>query len=442
MTAARSLRRYVERASRAVLLQPVTPPPGTRPPSLPPVCTSAPATRFWLPPKSESGHAEESNGHQTDPAASSTTVVSPEAVAPVDAVQSALSPDDIETWEDFIESGATDPDFVSPALQEFKKGAFGLSSLDEFNGFEVGGFTPNAGEYSFRMDGGAFHRLLALVRCTFVDVSSQGLPTCLVRLSVSRVSLRVQAYDFATFCETILPLMEAPTDIAHEQPISFVVSFSDLDTAGQAIDCDVAMTYRPEQKRIDLVAGNFERPLIALPAEKFTNFGAEMIGAIDPTSRRPIDPLLLGRAIGYVAPAVKENDIQKCFGILELRGGRAMGGELGAVAVFTAAKLNGLNMRIRRPFYQFGEDCFAHPRWRSVLLHRRARPLLQPDPAGLAHHSRPRRQLCSDLQEGRPAVGLELYGIFGDGVNQAADFFSDATSIPSRNVTPLTTFGN
>ena len=214
----------------------------------------------------------------------------------------------------------------------------------------MGGFTPNAGEYSFRMDGGAFQRLLALVRCTFVDVSRQGLLTCLVKLSVSRVSLRVQAYDFATFCETTLPLMEAPTDIAHEQPISFVVSFSDLDTAGQAIDGDVAMTYRPEQKRINLVAGNFERPLIALSAEKFTDFGAEKIGAIDPTSRRPIDPLLLKRAIGYVAPAVKENDIQKCFGILELRGGRAMGGELGAVAIFTAAKLNGLNMHIRRPF--------------------------------------------------------------------------------------------
>jgi hypothetical protein len=38
--------------------------------------------------------------------------------------------------------------------------------------------------------------------------------------------------------------------------------------------------------------------------------------------------------------------------------------------------------------------------------------------------------------------GGELCWIFGDGVNQAADFFSDATSIPSRNVTPLTTFGN
>jgi hypothetical protein len=39
-------------------------------------------------------------------------------------------------------------------------------------------------------------------------------------------------------------------------------------------------------------------------------------------------------------------------------------------------------------------------------------------------------------------VAQELCWIFGDGVNQAADFFSDATSIPSRNVTPLTTFGN
>ncbi len=36
----------------------------------------------------------------------------------------------------------------------------------------------------------------------------------------------------------------------------------------------------------------------------------------------------------------------------------------------------------------------------------------------------------------------ELRLNLGDGVNQAADFFSDATSIPSRNVTPLTTFGN
>jgi hypothetical protein len=40
------------------------------------------------------------------------------------------------------------------------------------------------------------------------------------------------------------------------------------------------------------------------------------------------------------------------------------------------------------------------------------------------------------------ALARELCGILGDGVNQAADFFSDATSIPSRNVTPLTIFGN
>jgi hypothetical protein len=32
--------------------------------------------------------------------------------------------------------------------------------------------------------------------------------------------------------------------------------------------------------------------------------------------------------------------------------------------------------------------------------------------------------------------------ILGDGVNQAADLVSGATSIPSRNLTPLMTFGN
>jgi hypothetical protein len=36
----------------------------------------------------------------------------------------------------------------------------------------------------------------------------------------------------------------------------------------------------------------------------------------------------------------------------------------------------------------------------------------------------------------------ELCGILGDGVNQAADLISDATSIPSLNFTPLMTFGN
>ncbi|MGJ0451607.1 MAG: hypothetical protein ACR65T_00010 [Methylocystis sp.] len=36
----------------------------------------------------------------------------------------------------------------------------------------------------------------------------------------------------------------------------------------------------------------------------------------------------------------------------------------------------------------------------------------------------------------------ELCWIFGDGLNQAADFSLLGTSMPSRNVTPLTTFGN
>jgi hypothetical protein len=47
-------------------------------------------------------------------------------------------------------------------------------------------------------------------------------------------------------------------------------------------------------------------------------------------------------------------------------------------------------------------------------------------------------QIGRDLRRTEGELWLNL----GDGVNQAADFFSDATSIPSRNVTPLTTFGN
>jgi hypothetical protein len=46
-----------------------------------------------------------------------------------------------------------------------------------------------------------------------------------------------------------------------------------------------------------------------------------------------------------------------------------------------------------------------------------------------------------DPQETRK-VQLELRRIFGDGVNQAADLVSGVTSIPSRNLTPLMTFGN
>jgi len=45
MTAARSLRRYVERASRPVLLQPATPPPGTRPPAAPKTHPKAPVEK-------------------------------------------------------------------------------------------------------------------------------------------------------------------------------------------------------------------------------------------------------------------------------------------------------------------------------------------------------------------------------------------------------------
>jgi hypothetical protein len=36
----------------------------------------------------------------------------------------------------------------------------------------------------------------------------------------------------------------------------------------------------------------------------------------------------------------------------------------------------------------------------------------------------------------------QLWLIFGDGVNQAADLASGATSIPSWNLTPWMTFGN
>ena len=46
------------------------------------------------------------------------------------------------------------------------------------------------------------------------------------------------------------------------------------------------------------------------------------------------------------------------------------------------------------------------------------------------------------LYEESPERLLELRRIFGDGVNQAADLVSGATSIPSRNLTPLMTFGN
>jgi hypothetical protein len=41
-----------------------------------------------------------------------------------------------------------------------------------------------------------------------------------------------------------------------------------------------------------------------------------------------------------------------------------------------------------------------------------------------------------------PPLIAELCLNLGDGVNQAANLVSGTTSIPSRNVAPLTTFGN
>ena len=42
----------------------------------------------------------------------------------------------------------------------------------------------------------------------------------------------------------------------------------------------------------------------------------------------------------------------------------------------------------------------------------------------------------------RHEIQVELCRILGDGVDQAADFSWFATSIPSRNFTPRTIFGN
>jgi hypothetical protein len=52
----------------------------------------------------------------------------------------------------------------------------------------------------------------------------------------------------------------------------------------------------------------------------------------------------------------------------------------------------------------------------------------------------------SDVRDGQIATAaplcVQLWLILGDGVNQAADLASGATSIPSRNLTPWMTFGN
>jgi hypothetical protein len=47
-----------------------------------------------------------------------------------------------------------------------------------------------------------------------------------------------------------------------------------------------------------------------------------------------------------------------------------------------------------------------------------------------------------ETERGRMAPATAPFLDSTDGVNQAADLISDATSIPSLNFTPLTTFGN
>ena len=52
------------------------------------------------------------------------------------------------------------------------------------------------------------------------------------------------------------------------------------------------------------------------------------------------------------------------------------------------------------------------------------------------------RMRCGSLVVPRGEVHAQLWLILGDGVNQAADLASGATSIPSWNLTPWMTFGN
>jgi hypothetical protein len=231
-------------------------------------------------------------------------------------------------------------------LLELIRPALGLSSLDAFTGFQAGGFTPKTGEYSFQIDSSEFLRLLALAKCTFVANSGR---RGLIKMTVSQTELRAQAYDFAAFSETILPLKGYATGITKE-PITFIVPFDDFETACKALDDTVTFTYRPEQARIEIVAGNFERPLVTRSVESFKDFDEATIGALDPGSRRTIDPQLVGAAIDYVAPAVYEDQTKEQFNLIEFREGQLVGGSLGAIAVFAAAGLNGLDMRIRYRF--------------------------------------------------------------------------------------------
>jgi hypothetical protein len=90
--------------------------------------------------------------------------------------------------------------------------------------------------------------------------------------------------------------------------------------------------------------------LVTRSVESFKDFDEATIGALDPGSRRTIDPQLVGAAIDYVAPAVSENQTKEQFNLIEFREGQLVGGSLGAIAVFAAAGLNGLDMRIRYRF--------------------------------------------------------------------------------------------
>ncbi|MBA3726941.1 MAG: hypothetical protein H0W86_10940, partial [Armatimonadetes bacterium] len=253
--------------------------------------------------------------------------------------------------------GWDDGDFVSPALLELVRPAFGLSSLDAFEGFQAGGFTPKTGEYSFRLVLGEFLSLLALASCTFdARLNRRGL----IKMTVSQTLLRAQAYDYAVFSETVLPLDGHATGVTNEQPISFTVPSDDLEIAGKAVNNTVTFTFRPEQARVELVAGNFERPLVTRSVESFKDFDEATIGVLDPSSRRAIDLQLVRTAIDYVAPAAIEDQTRAHFDLIEFGAGRLVGGDPGAIAIFTAAGLNGLDMRIRYRFINSVRTVLAH----------------------------------------------------------------------------------
>jgi hypothetical protein len=166
-----------------------------------------------------------------------------------------------------------------------------------------------------------------------------------VATQLTRAGLRLRH-----FSETVLPLRGYATGVTKEQPISFTVPSDDLETAGYAVDDMVTFTYRPEQARVQIVAGNFERPLVTRSVDSFKDFDEATIGALDPGSRRTIDPQLVGTAIDYVAPVVSENQTEEHYSLIEFREGRLVGGSRGTIAVFAAARLDGLDTRIRYRF--------------------------------------------------------------------------------------------